>query len=505
MFKADWFLVLSLISISVYAEQGSLQSCGKQSTVPRDHPLFHNDSNISQYGEFPWMVGILRKEIDDGKTLNIYTCGGSIISKNVILTGANCVDNEKISGFVARVGEWDVRHKNESYPHKDYEIEEVVIHENFKKTNFQNYIALLFLKNDIEFNEKINTVCLPEQNQNFDGKRCVVSGWGRNTLKKDGRLSPVLKKIEDPIVPHDKCQENLRSLPAYSNFSLHESFMCAGGEEGKGACVGDEGSPLVCQVDSGSNQYYQAGIVAWGVYCGKKDIPVVYTNVAHFRSWIDDTIAKHTRCADCVNNERISILIAHVGEWDTQRTDELYPHVDHEVEESVIHENFNKTDLKNNVALLFLKNDIEFNEKINAVCLPEQNQNFDGKRCLVSGWGKDKLEDEGQYSSVLKKIEVPIVPIDKCQENLKTLSPDSEFSLHDGLMCAGAEEGKGVCEGDEGSPLVCQVDGNSNQYYQAGIVGWGVSCGMKDIPSVYTRVSHFRSWIDDKIAKHTRS
>ena len=48
------------------------------------------------------------------------------------------------------------------------------------------------------------------------------------------------------------------------NFVLHQGFLCAGGEEGKDACKGDGGGPLVCEVNGVSQL---AGIVSWGGTC----------------------------------------------------------------------------------------------------------------------------------------------------------------------------------------------------------------------------------------------
>ena len=51
-------------------------------------------------------------------------------------------------------------------------------------------------------------------------------------------------------------------------------------------------------------------------------------------------------------------------------------------------------------------------------------------------------------------------------------------------------------QGDGGGPLVCQV---GSSWQLAGIVSWGVGCGEKDIPGVYTKVSHYSQWIKEKI------
>lgn len=50
---------------------------------------------------------------------------------------------------------------------------------------------------------------------------------------------------------------------------------------------GDGGAPLVCQLNG---QFYVVGLVAWGIGCGSSNIPGVYTNVAHYYSWIQSNI-----------------------------------------------------------------------------------------------------------------------------------------------------------------------------------------------------------------------
>lgn len=46
----------------------------------------------------------------------------------------------------------------------------------------------------------------------------------------------ILKKVELPLVDRSRCLDALRTTRLGRHFVLHESFRCAGGEEGKDTC-----------------------------------------------------------------------------------------------------------------------------------------------------------------------------------------------------------------------------------------------------------------------------
>merc|ERR1712226_1818850 len=90
-----------------------------------------------------------------------------------------------------------------------------------------------------------------------------------------------------------ECQDKLRSTRLGKKFKLDDSFVCAGGINGKDTCKGDGGSPLVCPSQADPNTYIQAGIVAWGVGCGEDGTPGVYADVSQASCWIDQAVSCH--------------------------------------------------------------------------------------------------------------------------------------------------------------------------------------------------------------------
>merc|ERR1712179_130814 len=107
-----------------------------------------------------------------------------------------------------------------------------------------NDFAVLFTSEDFVLASHIDTVCLPQADELFDGTTCFATGWGKDKFGSAGQYQVVLKEIDLPVVSNYECQDKLRSTRLGQKYKLHDSFICAGGVNGKDTCKGDGGSPL---------------------------------------------------------------------------------------------------------------------------------------------------------------------------------------------------------------------------------------------------------------------
>ena len=75
--------------------------------------------------------------------------------------------------------------------------------------------------------------------------------------------------------------------------------------------------------------------------------------------------------------------------------------------------------------------------------------------------------------------------------------------VRSGMICGGdVSGGTDSCQGDSGGPLVTTADTRGKRRRSAksgwslvGVVSWGLACARPDTYGVYTKVSHYLSWI----------
>ncbi|XP_071050235.1 uncharacterized protein [Onthophagus taurus] len=235
----------------------------------------------SEFGEYPWQVAILKKDPKE----SVFVCGGTLIDHLHIITAAHCIKQYSAYDLRIRLGEWDVNHDVEFFPYIERDVQNLVVHPEFYAGTLYNDLAILRMDKFVDFakHPHISPACLPSPYEDFTGTRCWTTGWGKDAFGDFGKYQNILKEVDVPIVGHDQCQRQLQNTRLGYGFKLHPGFVCAGGEEGKDACKGDGGGPMVCERNG---SWKVVGVVSWGIGCGQVGVPGVYVKVAHYLDWI---------------------------------------------------------------------------------------------------------------------------------------------------------------------------------------------------------------------------
>jgi len=250
---------------------------------------------VSQAGEWPWLVS-MNLDYDGSGRFDMHVCGGTIISSRWILTAAHCFvlgNKRKPTDWRMRVGEHNL--KDEDDRATLMEVEKIIIHPvRHEGELIDQDIALVKLARDIEFNEYISPVCLPEPEDTFPGgTACAVAGWGN--LQEGGNSPTEVNHIRLPIVDRQVCRKLYANAGQFFDTSVITSTtICAGFlEGGKSTCQGDSGGGLICY-DQLEQRWLIAGVVSYGYGCARAGYPGVYARVSKFLPWIEETIAKNT-------------------------------------------------------------------------------------------------------------------------------------------------------------------------------------------------------------------
>jgi secreted trypsin-like serine protease len=220
--------------------------------------------------DFPWQVYYISGN---------FRCGGSIIDGNWILTAAHCTQDDSgtpiaVSSMFIRAG---LNNPSNALEGKTYAVSEVIVNEGFDNQTLLNDIALLRLKDTINFTNakpiKIITVADVADGATVPGVLSWVTGWGLTHVNPNV-LPTSLQKVQLPLITNAQASTVWPTIPA--------TDMMAGYLNGnKDACNGDSGGPLVVPV---LGEYKLAGIVSWGSpNCNTYG---AYTRVSDLEAWI---------------------------------------------------------------------------------------------------------------------------------------------------------------------------------------------------------------------------
>ncbi|XP_029416966.1 serine protease 52-like [Nannospalax galili] len=278
--------------------------------------------------DFPWQVGIL----ENGS----YICGGTILSKWWVLTASHCVDKTSNSYLEIVYGEDDLNTKNLKY----VKVETLITHPFFDGWLVDNDIALLLLEFPLNLDINSVPVCLSEVLDIKAWSNCWVTGWGITkasecprevlislgwcgwvlALNLKGPLWLKLSYFSDPDLPETLSKKLQKVNLELINWDwcfhilplLTKNMLCAVNRKaGKDTCQGDSGGPLVCNKGKDSSRWYQVGIVSWGVGCGKKNIPGVYTKVSNYLKWIIQETVKEGKPITYMSDSGYSLPLSH--------------------------------------------------------------------------------------------------------------------------------------------------------------------------------------------------
>ncbi|XP_050975397.1 granzyme B-like [Labeo rohita] len=222
----------------------------------------------------PYMASIQYKKA--------HKCGGMLIREDYVLTAAHCLnpndypdqDAEVVLGahYINKVEKTQQR----------IPVMKFIRHPLFEQSNKQDYsydIMLLKLTEKAKQNEYVNVMPLPKKNEKIPADvTCSIAGWGLKT-PKGNQASDVLQEVRL------KLQENSECEKLWQQHFNSERMICSVSDGKHAFCLGDSGSPLICNTKS-------QGIASYTVRddCTNTVYPQVYVNISSFLPWIKENI-----------------------------------------------------------------------------------------------------------------------------------------------------------------------------------------------------------------------
>ncbi|XP_016967495.3 trypsin alpha-like [Drosophila biarmipes] len=208
----------------------------------------------------PWQVSL--------QIYGQHACGGSIYSKDIIITAAHCRFTSEGVRLEAEIFTVRVGSTLKNIGGRVVQVAAIKSFERYVVNTSTNDIAVMRLSEPLEFSNKVQPISWAEKNP-APGTPAYVSGWG--AILADDDFIEIDEKYTYP--------NRLQGVQVQITHDLTDKITA--GNDRKTTCNGDSGGALVVN-------HQLVGVVSSGPeYCDGRSI---YTSVPHFRDWILNAI-----------------------------------------------------------------------------------------------------------------------------------------------------------------------------------------------------------------------
>ncbi|XP_036595511.1 serine protease 27-like [Trichosurus vulpecula] len=260
-----------------------LPMCGKRKLEkgPRTESMWE--------GKWPWQVSIRY-----GKRS---LCEGTLIDVHWVLTASHCIHRtDDPALYHVLVGS----HKLYEESPKSLKVGVKMIFRYPDITKNQPYgqdLALLLLELPVKLSSYVMPVCLPKPGLNFEEEKvsCWMTGWERASDTVLSLKASSLQEVQLPFIKNSECNTlyaSMGNLTTDTMYKIEDDMLCAGDiSNPKVICLGEVGSPLVCEFSKVWTQVAVGRFKTEAVFLFNQECPREFTGLQNEElEWILDVI-----------------------------------------------------------------------------------------------------------------------------------------------------------------------------------------------------------------------